>query len=51
MSQPEAVKIENKIDELGTLLTVTSAKEDMGKIIGKASETPRLFVSLIHQWE
>ena len=50
MSQPEAVKIENKIDELGTLLTVTVAKEDMGKIIGKAGETAKAIRRLIHQW-
>ena len=50
MSQPEA-KIENKVDELGTLLTVTVAKEDMGKIIGKAGETAKAIRRLIHQWE
>ena len=50
MSNPEAVKIENKVDEMGTLLTITVAKEDMGKIIGKAGEAIQAIRRLIHQW-
>lgn len=50
MSNPEAVKIENKVDEMGTLLTINVAKEDMGKIIGKAGETIQAIRRLIHQW-
>jgi predicted RNA-binding protein YlqC (UPF0109 family) len=32
---PDEIKIDEIVDEKGVLLTVTTAREDMGKIIGK----------------
>ncbi len=35
VSDTNAVKVESKTDELGVLLTLSVAKTDMGKVIGK----------------
>ncbi len=39
VSNPEDIKIEKTDDELGTLLTLSVNKEDMGVIIGKGWNT------------
>lgn len=38
---PEQVKIERTVDDLGVLITLEVAKEDMGKIIGKSGQTAK----------
>lgn len=38
---PEQVEIERTIDDLGVLITLKVAKEDMGKIIGKGGQTAK----------
>ena len=50
VGRPEAVQIESKNDDRGVLLTLTIAKEDMGKIIGKQGDTARALRRLIRQW-
>ena len=35
------IEIERKIDDLGTLITLKVAKEDMGKVIGKEGKTAK----------
>lgn len=39
VDNPDAVKSERVIDQMGVLLTLTVAPEDMGKIIGKSGKT------------
>ena len=34
VDQEDAVKVEKKVDDQGTLLTLTVADDDMGKVIG-----------------
>jgi predicted RNA-binding protein YlqC (UPF0109 family) len=41
VSNPSAVKVEQKDDDLGTLVTLEVAPEDMGKIIGKSGQTAK----------
>lgn len=38
VSEPQKIKIERKVDEMGVLLEVKLAKEDMGQIIGKKGQ-------------
>ena len=47
VSDQDAVKIERKIDELGVLLIVEIAKEDMGTIIGKNGQTAKALRTLL----
>ncbi len=35
----EAIKIESKVDDMGVLLMLSVAKDDMGKVIGKWGKT------------
>jgi predicted RNA-binding protein YlqC (UPF0109 family) len=39
VEKPEDVRVETKDDELGTLLTLHVAPQDMGKVIGKTGTT------------
>ena len=39
VTKPEEVKIDRTVDEMGVLLTLTVAKEDMAQIIGKEGRT------------
>ncbi|MBD3270301.1 KH domain-containing protein [Candidatus Peregrinibacteria bacterium] len=41
VEQPEEIKIERTVDEMGVLITLKVAKEDMGKIIGKNGQTAK----------
>jgi uncharacterized protein len=41
VANPDAVKIERKVDEMGVLLTLEVDKEDMGQIIGKSGQTAK----------
>ena len=41
VTQPDKVEVEEKIDDLGTLIELKVAKDDMGKIIGKSGQTAK----------
>jgi predicted RNA-binding protein YlqC (UPF0109 family) len=41
VDNPEEVKINRTIDEMGVLITVETAQEDMGKLIGKGGQTAK----------
>ncbi len=41
VDHPEEVEVERTLDEMGVLLTLKVAKEDMGKIIGKSGQTAK----------
>jgi hypothetical protein len=39
VDNPDVVKVERTVDEMGVLLTLTVHPDDMGKIIGKSGKT------------
>ena len=39
VSDPDSIKINRSVDEMGVLLSVYLAKEDMGKVIGRKGLT------------
>jgi len=41
VDNPDSVQVEGKTDEMGVLLSLRVAREDMGKVIGKAGETAK----------
>lgn len=41
VDNPDAVKVARTVDEMGVLITLEVAKEDMGKIIGKGGQTAK----------
>jgi len=41
VSNPDEVKVERKVDEMGVLLTLHVNQEDMGILIGRAGSTAR----------
>ena len=47
VEQPDKVKVERKIDELGVLIELTVDPEDMGKIIGKDGRTAKAIRTLL----
>ena len=47
VDNPEDVKIDRKVDEMGVLLSLKVNPEDMGQIIGKAGSTARAIRSLV----
>jgi len=47
VDNPEDVKVDRKVDEMGVLLSLKVHSEDMGQIIGKAGSTARAIRSLI----
>lgn len=47
VSNPESVKVEQRVDDLGTLVTLEVASEDMGKIIGKGGQTAKSLRTLL----
>lgn len=47
VTRPDAVFVEVKTDEMGVLLTLHVAAEDMGKIIGKQGETAKAIRTLL----
>ena len=38
-SKPEEVKVTRQVDEMGVLLSIQVAQEDMGQIIGRGGKT------------
>ena len=47
VDNPEDVKIERKVDEMGVLLNLNLNKEDMGQIIGREGSTVRAIRTLL----
>lgn len=47
VDNPEKVQVERKIDEMGVLLELTVAPEDMGKVIGKEGNTAKSIRTLL----
>ncbi|MDD5606486.1 MAG: KH domain-containing protein [Candidatus Pacebacteria bacterium] len=47
VDNPDDVKVERKIDEMGVLLSLKVNPEDMGQIIGRAGSTAKAIRSLI----
>ena len=47
VDNPEDVKIDRKVDEMGVLLSLKVNSEDMGQIIGKEGSTARAIRSLV----
>jgi len=41
VGQPEKVLVTRTVDDMGVLLTLQVAKEDMGKVIGKSGQTAK----------
>ena len=39
VNNPDAIKIERNTDEMGVMLLIEAAKEDLGLVIGKQGET------------
>lgn len=47
VDNPEKVQTERKVDEMGVLIELTVAPEDMGKIIGKEGRTAKSIRTLL----
>lgn len=47
VSKPEDVKVERTVDEMGVLLTLKTAPEDMGYIIGRKGQTAQAIRTLL----
>jgi hypothetical protein len=41
VTHPDQVEVSEKVDDLGTLIELKVAKDDMGKIIGKSGQTAK----------
>lgn len=44
---PDQVQLERRVDEMGVLITLKVAKDDMGKIIGKEGSTAKSVRTLL----
>lgn len=47
VNNKEAVKVERRVDDMGVLLTLSVAQEDMGKVIGKAGNTAKALRTIL----
>ena len=47
VDNPDAVKTERKVDEMGVLITLKVDPSDMGKIIGRMGQTAKAIRSLL----
>jgi predicted RNA-binding protein YlqC (UPF0109 family) len=47
VDNPQAVKVTRTVDEMGVLLLLDVASEDMGKIIGRSGKTAQAIRSLL----
>ncbi|MFH1462275.1 MAG: KH domain-containing protein [bacterium] len=47
VDNPNDVKVDRKVDEMGVLLTLKVNPEDMGQIIGRAGSTARAIRNLV----
>ena len=41
VDHPDEVSVDRSVDEMGVLITLKVAKEDMGKVIGKSGQTAK----------
>ncbi len=41
VDHPDQVTVDRTVDEMGVLITLKVAKEDMGKVIGKSGQTAK----------
>ena len=41
VDHPDQVAVDRTVDEMGVLITLKVAKEDMGKVIGKSGQTAK----------
>lgn len=47
---PEEVKIDQTIDEMGVLLTLSVNSSDMGKVVGREGNTAQAIRTLVRVW-
>lgn len=47
VDNPQEVKIDRTVDEMGVLLTLSVAQADMGKIIGRSGNTAKAIRTLL----
>lgn len=47
VDEPDTVKVERKVDEMGVLLTLHVAQADMGKLIGRNGSTAKAIRTLL----
>lgn len=47
VDEPDKVKVDRKVDEMGVLLTLDVAAPDMGKIIGRQGNTAKAIRTLL----
>ena len=47
VDNPDKVQVDRKVDEMGVLIELTVAPEDMGKIIGKEGQTAKAIRTLL----
>lgn len=47
VDNPEKVRVERRVDEMGVLITLDVAAEDMGKIIGRDGATAKALRTLL----
>jgi len=47
VDNPESVKVDRKVDEMGVLITLDVNPADMGKIIGKSGNTAKAIRTLL----
>jgi uncharacterized protein len=47
VDNPDAVKVDRKVDEMGVLLTLDVHPDDMGKIIGRDGNTAKAIRTLL----
>ncbi len=47
VESPDEVEVTRDVDEMGVLLTLKVAKDDMGKIIGKSGQTAKALRTLL----
>ena len=47
VDSPDEVRVDRKTDEMGVLLTLSVAKADMGKIIGREGNTAKAIRTIV----
>ncbi len=47
VDNPDAVKVDRKVDEMGVLITLKTDPSDMGKIIGRSGNTAKAIRTLL----
>ena len=47
VDNPDSVKVDRKVDEMGVLMTLDVHPEDMGKIIGRSGATAKALRTLL----